>query len=105
MTDSPLRLPGQERPTGNPLLVLSEKLDGVIAQLKRLGDGSVKRHEYGLWPANPDDPKCRDWITYCIGCSEAQERFVWPCSQDSPVIKPTPPSAFTAPEAEDSTES
>lgn len=80
-----LTVPGRP-PTNNPLLVLAEKCDGIIEQLKLMNEGA---HTYAL---QPTDEQGQTWLVYCVACSQKQERFVHPC--ESKGEHHIPPSTF-----------
>ena len=87
---------GQNPESNNPLLVLAKAIREANVHLGKMAKAMPNKHVYQLHPAGPNQ-----WMVYCNGCSEDQERYVWPCEKAEP-DSPVPPSGFVAePPAED----
>jgi hypothetical protein len=104
MTDQPgLHIPGRpQRDGGNPLVLLSTALegqsqvirDGLNAILQLMSKG--QEHIYGLQPVEHENAS--GWMTYCLACSNAQQRYVHPCAVvDAGSLQVPPPMFVTAP--------
>lgn len=81
---------GRDEKSNNPLLILSDAVAHQTSVLEKIAKAMPAKHVYQLHSAGPEQ-----WLVYCNGCSEAEERYVWPChvrEHDAPV----PPSGFTA---------
>lgn len=92
---SELSVPG--RPARNPLLVLADACERIVGELKVMNEGV---HEYAL---QPTDESGQYWLSYCISCSNKQQRYVHPCEVKGEHI--APPSTFAvAPPPTDQTD-
>lgn len=101
MSDRPeIVLPGGRGPSGNPLVMLQAETAkqtevirlGMEAIAKAVGAGV--RHVYALEPV--EDEHTRGFMSYCLGCSEAQRQYVYPCRVHTLEELPAPPSQFSA---------
>lgn len=83
------------RAGGNPLDTLVEATTAQTAILERIAHTLAMKieHFYGLHPTQ-DNLGAPGFISFCVGCSELEQRFVFPCHAQ-PAEHPMPPSAFT----------
>lgn len=83
--------PGQSSQP-NPLLVLAKSLDGLSTKLAghlaQISENTRPKHVYAVTQVD------QGWALYCLGCSELQDKYVFPCVHHDP-DKPLPPAGFS----------
>jgi len=92
-----LDIPGRPRDSNNPLVMITEAMNkqtevitqGLSLIVRRMGD---ERHVYALEPIENEHGK--GFLSYCLSCSNTQQRFVHPCAIMGPELLPIPPSTM-----------
>jgi hypothetical protein len=87
---SELHIPGQPSPSSNPLTALTGALNRANMFLETIAKNSTvsRAHIYALSEL-VDDGK---WGVYCLGCSDEQEEYIYPCAKFTE--RPKPPNTI-----------